>query len=448
MAMVAVIGMQWGDEGKGKIIDFLARRADIIERYQGGDNAGHTIWLHDKKYVFHSTPSGILYPEKYNISGDGMYFNPIAAMKEIKELQRQGVEISPKNYGISGYAHVTLDYHKDYEQFLEELMDGARAGGKVESTKKGIGPTGSFKMNRVGIRFAEFLDEETFGQALERVLIYTNKTLGTDYKAKEYLEQYREAREFLKPFLMDERTYIRQHGEKNILFEGAQGTFLDIDYGSYPFVTASNPTIKGIGYPIDHVIGVAKAYITRVGAGNMPTILGDHEETKKQSRLLPEEYVGMLEKINRGEATDAEIGRYLRAIGDEFGATTGRPRDCGWFDVPLIIRARDISFVDSLAITKGDVLNGMKEVKICTEYKLDGRKIPYEKIGIIIANRRLFAQVEPIYQVMNGWQSLDDTNYDLYLSEIKRLVGIPISIISTGKERDNINMIIDPFIKR
>ncbi|MGE4357471.1 MAG: adenylosuccinate synthase, partial [Candidatus Omnitrophota bacterium] len=349
MPNIVVVGAQWGDEGKGKIIDYLARDSDVIVRYQGGNNAGHTVVIDNKKFVLHLIPSGILHKNKLCIIGNGVVIDPSALLAEIGELKRNGVEID-SNLVISEQAHVIFPYHK----LLDQLREKRR---KIGTTGRGIGPCYADKVGRVGIRIIDLLDKDIFAQKLKLNLEEKNELIKKVYGGKgfsfqeiysEYLEYARKIKKYVGNTLLILKEAIKK--KKNVLFEGAQGTLLDIDFGTYPYVTASNASVGGVctgtgvsPKDIDKVIGVAKAYTTRVGEGPFPT------EFKSD----------LMEKI--------------RLRGKEFGATTGRPRRCGWFDAVLVGYSIMVNGIDELAITKLDVLDEMENIKICIGYKYKSR---------------------------------------------------------------------------
>ena len=418
--VTVIVGTQWGDEGKGKVIDYLAKDCDIVARYQGGANAGHTVITNNKKYIFHLIPSGILYPDKICILGNGVVVDPAALFSEISNLKKEGVKLN-KRFFISENSHLTLPYHK----LLDQIEDKKRGRGKLGTTGRGIGTTYTDKYARLGIRVIDFLNEKVFREKLRVSLKLKNYLLKEYYEEKIYslekiLREYRLYRKKIKGYVIDTSLYLNQaiRKGKNILAEGAQGTFLDIDFGTYPYVTASNPiagggsTGLGIGpTKIDNVVGVAKAYTTRVGKGPFPTEFKD------------------------------EFGEKIRRLGNEFGATTGRPRRCGWFDAVLVKQAAMINGLSSLAITKLDVLNSLNKIKIAVGYRYRGRKISQFPNSF-----EVFSHCQPVYEEVPGWKNslsgikkyrdLPKRTKD-YLKKIEELTEVKISLISTGPQRQD-----------
>ncbi|HCG76524.1 MAG: adenylosuccinate synthase [bacterium (Candidatus Ratteibacteria) CG_4_9_14_3_um_filter_41_21] len=418
--VTVIVGTQWGDEGKGKVIDYLARDCDIVARYQGGANAGHTVIANGKKYIFHLIPSGILYPNKICILGNGLVVDPVALLSEISGLKKRGINLN-RRFFVSENAHLTLPYHK----LLDQIEDKKRGKGKLGTTGRGIGTTYTDKYARLGIRIVDFLNEKTFREKLRISLKLKNYLLKKYYEEKIYnLEkisgEYQAYRKEIKKYVIDTSFYLNQAIKKGkkILAEGAQGTFLDIDFGTYPYVTASNPiaggacTGLGIGpTKINKVIGIAKAYTTRVGKGPFPTEFKD------------------------------EFGEKIRKLGNEFGATTGRPRRCGWLDAVLVKQAGIINGLSNLAITKLDVLNSLKKIRIAVGYHYRGRRLNQFPNSF-----EFFSQVKPIYEEMPGWQkdlSGIKRYQDLpgkakdYLKRIEDLTEVKISLISTGPVRQD-----------
>ncbi|HEY9877405.1 MAG TPA: adenylosuccinate synthase [Leptolyngbyaceae cyanobacterium] len=427
MANVVVIGAQWGDEGKGKITDLLSKSADVVVRYQGGVNAGHTVVVKDQTFKLHLIPSGILYPDKECVIGCGTVIDPKELIKEFDTLE--ALNISTKRLYISETAHVTMPYHRLIDQAAEER----RGSNKIGTTKRGIGPTYADKSERIGIRVVDLLHYDSLREQLEWTIQYKNGILEKLYGLEPLdpaavIDEYAEYAERLRPHIIDSSLHIYNaiQQRKNVLFEGAQGTLLDLDHGTYPYVTSSNPVAggacigTGIGPTvIDRVIGVAKAYTTRVGEGPFPTELQE------------------------------EIGTLLGSRGAEFGTTTGRARRCGWFDAVIGRYAVRINGLDCLAITKLDVLDGIDEIKVCVAYELDG-KICKE----LPSSARQFAQCKPIYETMPGWkQSTEDcrTLEDLpkqaldYLKFLAELMDVPIAIVSLGASRDQTIIVEDPI---
>jgi adenylosuccinate synthase len=415
MSSTVVIGTQWGDEGKGKIVDYFSKDAEFVVRFQGGNNAGHTIVVDEEVYKLHIVPSGVI-QGKNGVIGNGCVIDPLVLTEEIKMLEDRGV---PLNLFISDRAHVIMPYHK--------LLDGAeervRGSGKIGTTKRGIGPCYSDKIARRGIRIGDLLSEKRLRNRLQRILpskkelfsiFQIDEPLHVDDLVTEYLAIGKD----LKPYVRDTALLLDQafNDQKKVLFEGAQGTMLDVDFGTYPFTTSSHVIAGGVcsgagvgPNKIGSVVGIVKAYTTRVGEGPMPTELSD------------------------------EVGYHLQKKGHEFGTTTSRPRRCGWLDLMVVKHACMLSGVTHLAITKLDVLNGLDKVKICTGYKLDGEKLDgfpsaIEDVSI----------VEPMYEEFDGWDdfekpsSLEDlpSQAQSYLSFVESFLGVPIHVVSTGPKRD------------
>ncbi len=417
MSTVVLVGAQWGDEGKGKVTDFLAEKADLVVRYQGGNNAGHTVVVGDREFKLHLIPSGILYPEKICVIGSGMVIDPGVLLQEMEALKNKGISIDKLK--ISDRAHVIFPYHQRLDQVEEER----RGDNKIGTTVRGIGPAYMDKSARVGIRMVDLLDPDEFASLLEANIEVKNHLLTKVYgmKALDYtsiLAEYRGYAENLAKYVADDSLLINEAFKKgqNVLFEGAQGTLLDIDHGTYPYVTSSHPTAggaclgAGVGpTKIDRVIGVAKAYTTRVGEGPFATELED------------------------------DTGEYIRTQGGEFGTTTGRPRRCGWFDGVVARYAVRINGLDYLAITKLDVLSGLEKVKICTGYNYRGRII--EEFP---ASLRVLEECVPVYEEFDGWQdditsakTLSDipTSARKYLERVSEVAGVPIALVGVGSRR-------------
>jgi adenylosuccinate synthase len=427
LANVVVIGAQWGDEGKGKITDLLSRSADIVVRYQGGVNAGHTVVVEDQTFKLHLIPSGILYPKTECIIGSGTVIDPKVLIEELDTLETLGVSIN--NLFISSSAHVTMPYHR----LIDQAAEVQRGEHRIGTTGRGIGPTYADKSERTGIRMMDLIDPAGLREQLEWIVPHKNVILEKlydlpplDYKA--VIEEYAGYAERLKPHVVDCSLTIYEaiQRRRNILFEGAQGTLLDLDHGTYPYVTSSNPVAggacvgTGVGPTmIDRVIGVAKAYTTRVGEGPFPTELADG------------------------------IGELLCARGAEFGTTTGRQRRCGWFDAVIGRYAVRINGMDCLAITKLDVLDELDEIKVCVAYEING-----QRCKDFPTNARLFADCKPIYKTLPGWkQSTEDcrTLDDLpktalnYLEFLAEIMDVPIAIVSLGAGRDQTIIVEDPI---
>ena len=420
MSSVVVIGAQWGDEGKGKIVDYLAQKADAVVRYSGGSNAGHTVVVNDVAYKLRLLPSGILYHGKICVLGNGVVINPGVVLQEIKEMHDKGVDIS--RIAISDRAHVVLPYH----QKLDVLQEEALGDKKIGTTKGGIGPCYMDKVARVGIRVCDLMDKEVFAEKLKANMAAKNEIITKIYGAEPFdyesvLKEYLEYADELRPYVTDTGVILDELFEKDkkVLFEGAQATFLDIDHGTYPYVTSSNPTAgnacvgSGIGPRfIDHVVGVVKAYTTRVGAGPFVTELLD---------------------------TDGP-GHQIRETGHEYGTVTGRPRRCGWLDAFMLRYSVRLNSLDSIAVTRLDVLDQMKKIKMCVGYKIDGMEIKQ-----IPASLKLLGKVEPVYESFNGWMC-DTTGCrkfeDLpqaaqkYLRRLSEVAGVELGIVSVGPNRE------------
>ncbi|AAM25815.1 MAG: Adenylosuccinate synthetase [Caldanaerobacter subterraneus] len=420
MSVTVIVGAQWGDEGKGKITDYLAERSEVVVRYQGGNNAGHTVEKDGVQYKLHLIPSGILYPDKICVIGNGVVVDPSALLKEIEDLKAKGVEVKEDNLKISDRAHVVFPYHIKED----ELEEKGKGDEDLGTTKKGIGPCYRDKTERIGIRMCDLMNAEVFREKLKKNLERKNKIFkdiyGEDgFDFEQIFETYREYAERLRPYVTDTSVLLYNLAKegKKILFEGAQGTLLDLDFGTYPYVTASHPVAggatigAGIGPTmIDNVIGVVKAYTTRVGKGPFPTELKD------------------------------EIGDFLREKGYEYGTTTGRPRRCGWIDIVMLRYAVRVSGITSLALTKLDTLTGLEKIKICTGYKINGKII--EDFPASLEELKM---CEPIYEEMEGWseniqdvRSFEDLplNAKKYVKRLEELVGVEFSIISVGPERE------------
>ena len=392
---IAVIGMEWGDEGKGKIIDFLAEKADVVARFNGGNNAGHTIEANGKKIVLHLIPSGVMHKNKLNVVGNGLVVDPKVLLEEIRFLGKNNIKISPENLAISENAHVILPHH---------VAEDRKVGAKIGTTGRGIGPAYTDKVARIGLRMYEFVDDTIF-----------KKRFGDEEFYQEYLD-YAEA---LKPYIKDTTAIVNDAIDRNkkVLFEGAQGTLLDIDHGTYPFVTSSSVTAGGVctglGIPpkkVQSVLGVCKAYKTRVGLGPFPT-----------------------------EITGA-MGEKIQKTGKEFGATTGRQRRVGWFDAVIGKYSVMINGIDSIALTKLDVFTTISRIKVCVAYKYKG-----SIIKDFTTNMKILQNCQPVYEEFDGWwdditkvKAYDKlpNNAKKYLRRIEELLKVPLSIISVGPKRE------------
>ncbi|MBN1757556.1 MAG: adenylosuccinate synthase [Chitinispirillaceae bacterium] len=420
MPNAVIVGTQWGDEGKAKVIDYLTERSDLVIRFQGGANAGHTVIADGRKFIFHLVPSGIMYPDKVCIVGNGVVFDAEQFLREVDELAEYGIGVNGRLF-VSGLAHLVLPYHK--------IIDGARetsmGKGKIGTTGRGIGPAYADKINRTGLRVGDLCNWDNFvtgmkeGFELHRTIVTTVFKADFPLSFDGLVEQYRSIRERMLPFISDTAAllFTAQRENKQLLFEGAQGTFLDIDHGTYPFVTSSNTisgcacTGSGVGpAAINHVIGIVKTYTTRVGNGPFPTEL------------------------------DNADGELLRKEGGEFGATTGRPRRCGWFDSVMVRKAVQLNGLTRFALTKLDVLSHFDEIKICTHYEIDGKR--YDQFPV---DTTLVEKAIPVYETMPGWKcSLDgcSTWADLpekaraYIDRLRQLCyDVPALIVSVGPDR-------------
>ena len=428
MTNVTVIGSQWGDEGKGKIVDWLSSRADTVVRFQGGHNAGHTLVIDGVEYKLSLLPSGIVRKGKTSVIGNGVVVDPNALLDEIARVSEKGVEISPDNLKLADNAHLILPVH----QAVDKAFEAARGKSSIGTTGRGIGPTYEDKVARRGIRVCDLRDKDLLKDKVERLMVHHNallKGLGADEITPEsVMEGLNKISEKILSYacpvwkILDE---AKVQGQR-VLFEGAQGFMLDVDHGTYPFVTSSNTvaaqaaTGAGVGpKTAGYVLGITKAYTTRVGSGPFPTELED--------------------------ATGQKLGER----GHEFGTVTGRKRRCGWFDAVLVRQAIKIGGIDGIALTKLDVLDGFEEIKICTGYKLDGKTLDYFPSG-----QAEQARVEPIYETIEGWS---DTTCgarswkDLpaaaikYVRRVEELIDAPVALLSTSPERDDTILVHDPF---
>jgi len=429
MANIVLVGAQWGDEGKGKVVDIYTEFADAVVRFQGGSNAGHTVVIGDKKIILHQIPSGILHPNKLCIIGNGVVLDLETLGEEINGLKSQGFFQNEAQLLISEAAHIVLPYHRSLDVGKEK-----KAGeNKIGTTGRGIGPAYEDKISRSGIRLIDLFDEKTFKESLEKKVAEKNFLLTRylnqeGFDASVLFEKYSALAKRFKANVVNTSVIINQliEKKKNILFEGAQGTLLDIDHGTYPFVTSSNTVAaaacigSGIGpTKIDRVIGVVKAYTTRVGEGPFPTELSD------------------------------EIGIRLKERGKEFGATTGRPRRCGWLDIVALRHAIRVNGFTNLALTKLDVLTGLKKIKLCRAYKFKGKEISEFPSSI-----QILKNCEPIYEEVDGWQeeltgikkySDLPKNAQRYIRIIEKLLGVKFILISLGFEREETIILTSPF---
>jgi len=413
---LCVVGLQWGDEGKGKIVDGLTERFDIVVRYQGGSNAGHTVVVNGEKFVLHLVPSGILHPDKLCVIGNGVVVDPATLIAEVADLRGRGVHVG-ENLAVSDRAHVVMPYHK----LLDQLDD--RGERKIGTTGRGIGPCYVDKMSRTGIRMGELLDPDGFREHLRANIEQKNRVLRVLYGVEplsfdRILEEYLGYADQLRGLIRDTVALLNRafREGKRILFEGAQGALLDVDFGTYPYISCSNASTSGAatgtGLPpraIGRVLGIMKAYCTRVGEGPFVTELDD------------------------------SIGALLRERGREYGATTGRPRRCGWFDAVAVRHSAALCGADSIALTKLDVLTGLEEIRVAVAYRLDGKIL-----DVLPSDCRLLARCEPVYRSFPGWKSdisrcdaFDDLPHEAqaYVRALEAEVGIPIATVSVAPER-------------
>jgi len=429
MANVVIVGAQWGDEGKGKIVDLLTQYADLVVRFQGGNNAGHTIVLKGEKFVVHLIPSGILYEDKKCIIGNGVVLDPAVLIEEIDEIKKRGYFKDDSQLMISEATHLILPYHRRIDIAREKIF-------KIGTTGRGIGPAYEDKVVRCGIRVVDLINEKIFREKLEANLIQKNVYLTQVLKEKgfefsEIFDEYLQYKNRLEKYVKNTSLILYEEIEKgkHVLFEGAQGALLDLDHGTYPYVTASNTVAgnacagSGIGPTmINSVIGIAKAYTTRVGEGPFPTELQD------------------------------ELGEKIRQKGGEYGATTGRPRRCGWFDAVVVNHSIRVNGIREIVITKLDVLNDFDTIKICVGYRVDG-KVFYH----VPSNFEILKNSEPVYEEMRGWKTeikgvrnFKDLprNAKLYIRRIQELINTKITMISVGSERDETVEVKNPFLRR
>ncbi len=428
MKNVAVVGSQWGDEGKGKIVDWLSSEADVVVRFQGGHNAGHTLVIDGVTYKLRLLPSGIVRKNKISIIGNGVVVDPWALLDEIKEIKSKGVEISEENLILSESANLILPFHKE----MDEIREDAAGKAKIGTTRRGIGPAYEDKVGRRSIRVMDLISERNLDHRLETVLMHHNairKGLGKELfeknkLKKELLEIAPQILKFSKPVWKKIDEF--KNAGKKILFEGAQGILLDVDHGTYPFVTSSNTvassaaTGSGCGpSTIGYVLGITKAYTTRVGEGPFPTELKN------------------------------ETGEHIGKVGKEFGTVTSRKRRCGWFDGVLVRQTIKVSGINGIALTKLDVLDELEEIKMCVAYELDGRKVDYLPAAV---DDQL--KVKPIYKSFKGWKSSTKgiKNFDklpekakIYIKELEKFIETKVSSISTSPERNDTILIEDPF---
>jgi adenylosuccinate synthase len=420
--IIVVIGAQWGDEGKGKIVDLLTDKFDVVARYQGGHNAGHSVYIKNKSFILRLLPSGIIHQDKICVLGNGMVIDPKAFFEEVEQMQAQGISITPERLKVSSRAHLIMPYHRVLDHTSEERLGNEKIG----TTLRGIGPAYEDKAGRRGIRIADALVPEVLKQKIERNLEEANRIIvlyGREpLRSDEIFNEISALIERLKPYVCETWAFIadaKRKGKK-ILLEGAQATLLDVDHGTYPFVTSSNPTAGGacigLGIPPHHitgVLGIVRTYTTRVGEGPFPTEMINDEE---------------------------EIANLIRQRGNEYGSVTRRPRRCGWFDAVATRYAAQLNGFDSIALTKLDVLDALDEIKVCIGYELDGKIIDNFPASTYDLRR-----VKPIYETLKGWKtdtsSITDfenlpENAKRYIEFLCESVGVKIDLISTGPERD------------
>lgn len=414
MTVSVIVGSQWGDEGKGKITDILAADVDLVVRYQGGNNAGHTVVVGNRTFKLHLIPSGILYPDCCCVLGNGVVIDPEVLLAEMENLKTQGITVAPDRFKISSIAHVILPFHK----MLDSHQEAKRHEEKIGTTGRGIGPAYTDKISRRGVRILDLLSKEKLTKVIQKS-DWMKKFPDSPVTVEEVIEKYYQFGQQLKPYVIDSSLFINEaiDAKKKIILEGAQGTMLDVDHGTYPYVTSSNPLSggacigTGIGpHKINRVIGVTKAYVTRVGEGPFPTELTD------------------------------DLGEHLRARGAEFGTTTNRPRRCGWLDLVVLRYSVRVNGFTELCITKLDVLDGLSKIKVCNQYKVDDQVVQNFPMELDI-----FSKCEPIYEELPGWegdisqitkfQDLPPTA-KTYIQYISDMAKVPISLISVGSRRN------------
>jgi adenylosuccinate synthase len=428
MANAVVIGSQWGDEGKGKIVDWLSERADVVVRFQGGNNAGHTLVIDGVTYKLHLLPSGVVRPEKLSIIGNGVVIDPWAFLEEVDTLKGQGVTVTPDNLRIAENAILILPLHKELDAARERALGKAKIG----TTGRGIGPAYEDKVARRAIRVGDLGESDVLMERIDKLLLHHNALQRGMGEVEIDADALKKSLEEIAPKILPFTGVVWQtlddarRDGKRILFEGAQGTMLDIDHGTYPFVTSSNTVAaqaavgsgQGPG-AIDYVLGITKAYTTRVGSGPFPSELTD------------------------------DVGRGLGERGKEFGTTTGRPRRCGWFDGVLVRQSVKINGINGIALTKLDILDGMEELKVCTGYMIDGKKFDHLPASLIRQ-----AKAAPIYEVMEGWTKSTQgarSWADLpataikYIRRIEEIIDAPVALLSTSPKREDVILVHDPF---
>lgn len=419
--IIVIIGAQWGDEGKGKVVDLLADRFDIVSRYQGGHNAGHSVYVGDRAFVLRLLPSGIIHPDKVCVLGNGMVIDPKAFFEEVDQIQEKGVNVTPERLKVSSRAHLIMPYHRALDHTSEERLGNEKIG----TTLRGIGPAYEDKAGRRGIRVADAMSEELLKLRIERNLEEANRIIvlfgQQPLRSDDIFNEIAPLVERLRPFVCETSHFLSEarKDKKKILLEGAQATLLDVDHGTYPYVTSSNPTAGGAsvgaGIPPHHitgVLGIVRTYATRVGEGPFPTEMLDVEE---------------------------KMADLIRERGNEYGSVTRRPRRCGWFDAVATRYAAELNGFDSVALTKLDVLDELNEIKVCTGYEING-----SRVDTFPAVSHDLRQIKPIYNVLPGWKTstVGLTNYaelpenaKAYVQFLSQEIGVEIGLISTGPER-------------
>ncbi|HEX8503021.1 MAG TPA: adenylosuccinate synthase [Pyrinomonadaceae bacterium] len=432
--VIVVIGAQWGDEGKGKIVDLLAERFDVVARYQGGHNAGHSVKVGDKSYALHLIPSGIIHPGKTCVLGNGMVIDPIAFFAEADRLSAQGLSVTPERVKVSSRAHLILPYHRALDHTSEERLGNEKVG----TTLRGIGPAYEDKAGRRGIRVADAMNADVLRSRIERNIADANLIIreyrGTELKPDEVFREIAPLAERMQAFVTDTTHFINRavREGQSVLVEGAQATLLDVDHGTYPFVTSSSTTSGGVcaglglaPQKIDGVLGIVRTYSTRVGEGPFPTEMLEGED---------------------------EIGQLIRERGHEYGVSTGRPRRCGWFDAFATRYAAEINGFDAVALTKLDILDALDEIKVCVGYRRRG-----EACESFPAVSQELREVEPVYETLPGWRSSTEGVTELgglppaardYVEFISAQIGVPVGLVSTGPERSQTILVRDSALAR
>ncbi len=431
--IIVIIGAQWGDEGKGKVVDLLADRFDVVARYQGGHNAGHSVYVGDKAFVLRLLPSGIIHEDKTCVLGNGMVIDPKAFFEEVDQMQSQGISITPERLKVSSRAHLIMPYHRALDHTTEERLGNEKIG----TTLRGIGPAYEDKAGRRGIRVADALVPEVLKHRIERNLEEANRIIvlfGREpLRSDEIYAEISVLVERLRPFVTETSHFFSEakKADKKILLEGAQATLLDVDHGTYPYVTSSNPTAGGAsvgaGIPPHHitgVLGIVRTYATRVGEGPFPTEMLDSEE---------------------------DMANLIRQRGNEYGSVTKRPRRCGWFDAVATRYAAELNGFNSVALTKLDVLDALDEIKVCIGYEIDGKRV-----DTFPAVSQELAKIKPIYETLEGWKSetlgvtkVEDLPQKAreYVEFLSNSIGVEIGLISTGPERDQTIILQDSVME-